>query len=177
MLRTLEIVSRISCGRAGGHLAVPTLTSRKGAKAQSWNCWKFEPSVLPLRHPRAKLLPSHRRLVRAVSDCQRFCEAAGIGVVLAAGMRLSSSFARPPPHLARKSRPLDRSPWAAAGCQERGTQTVLLRFRPVRPVPSARHEMPGHAATERRRPVRAVLSKYPPFSGWRASADPLEERW
>jgi hypothetical protein len=40
-----------------------------------------------------------------------------------------------------------------------------MRFRPVRPVPSAWHEMPGHAATEPRRPVRAVLSKNPPFEG------------
>jgi|GEM_PF-5182878 len=36
VVRALAIVSRISCRRAGGHLAVPTLTSRKGAKAHSW---------------------------------------------------------------------------------------------------------------------------------------------
>ncbi|MFM7056000.1 MAG: hypothetical protein ACKO2P_03655, partial [Planctomycetota bacterium] len=44
-----EIVYRISCRRAAWHLAVATLTSRKGAKAQSWKCLKFEPFVLPLR--------------------------------------------------------------------------------------------------------------------------------
>ncbi|MFM7036182.1 MAG: hypothetical protein ACKO2L_00535, partial [Planctomycetaceae bacterium] len=49
VLRTLEIVYRISCRRAARHLAVATLTSRKGGKAQSWKCWKFEPFVLPLR--------------------------------------------------------------------------------------------------------------------------------
>ena len=49
VLRTLEIVYRISCRRAAWHLAFATLTSRKGPRAQSWKCWKFEPSVLPLR--------------------------------------------------------------------------------------------------------------------------------
>jgi len=49
VLRTLEIVYRISCRRVTWHLPAATLTSRKGAKAQSWKCWKFEPSVLPLR--------------------------------------------------------------------------------------------------------------------------------
>jgi hypothetical protein len=38
---------------------------------------------------------------------------------------------------------------------------ALLRFRPVRPVPPAWHEMPGHACAEPRRPARAVLSKKP----------------
>ena len=41
-----------------------------------------------------------------VSDCQRFYGAAGIGAALAAGMRLSRSFALPAPTLARKSTPL-----------------------------------------------------------------------
>jgi hypothetical protein len=36
-----------------------------------------------------------------------------------------------------------------------------LRFRPVGPVPSAWHEMPGHASPECRRPAGAVLSKKP----------------
>ncbi|MFM7920605.1 MAG: hypothetical protein ACKPJJ_10290, partial [Planctomycetaceae bacterium] len=36
VLRTLEIVCRISCRRAAWHLAAATLTSRKGAKAESW---------------------------------------------------------------------------------------------------------------------------------------------
>jgi hypothetical protein len=47
-----------------------------------------------------------------------------------------------------------------------------LCFRPVRPVPSAWHEMPGSASPIRRRPARAVLSKTPPFDGryaWRAA--------
>ncbi len=45
---------------------------------------------------------------------------------------------------------------------------ALLRFRPVRPVPPAWHEMPGHACAERRRPARAVFSKVPPCDGWYA---------
>jgi hypothetical protein len=52
---------------------------------------------------RARLLPSRRTLVRVVSDCQRFCEAARIDETLAAGMRLSRSFALPALRLARKS--------------------------------------------------------------------------
>ena len=39
--------------------------------------------------------------------------------------------------------------------------TAPLRFRPVGPVPSAWHEMPGFASPECRRPARAVLSKKP----------------
>ena len=46
-----------------------------------------------------------------------------------------------------------------------GLAMAPLRFRPVRPAPSAWHEMPGHAVPEPRRPVRAVLSKNPPFEG------------
>ena len=54
----------------------------------------------------------------------------------------------------------------------------LLRFRPVRPAPSAWHEMPGSAFSEPCRPVRAALSKSLPYSGWRTCADPLlERRW
>jgi hypothetical protein len=43
-----------------------------------------------------------------------------------------------------------------------------LRFRPVRPAPSAWHEMPGHASPRRRRPARAALSRTPPCDGWYA---------
>ena len=39
--------------------------------------------------------------------------------------------------------------------------TAPLRFRPVRPAPSAWHEMPGYASPERRRPGRAALSNAP----------------
>jgi hypothetical protein len=68
------------------------------------------PSLLPFHHPRARLLPSHRTLVRAVIDCQSFYGAAGIGAALAAGMRLSRSFALPAVPIARKSTPLGASP-------------------------------------------------------------------
>jgi len=53
-----------------------------------------------------------------------------------------------------------------------GTQRVqlLLRFRPVTPVPSGWHDMPGRAVLEPRRPVRGVLGKYLQFSGWHTSA-------
>jgi hypothetical protein len=40
----------------------------------------------------------------------------------------------------------------------------LVRFRPVRPAPSAWHEMPGHALPKHRRPARAVLSKAPQYA-------------
>ena len=58
---------------------------------------------------RAMLLLSHRTLVRAVIGCQRFYGAAGIGAALAAGMRLSRSFALPAAPFARKSTPLGGS--------------------------------------------------------------------
>ena len=45
---------------------------------------------------------------------------------------------------------------------------ALLRFRPVRPAPSAWHEMPGYASPSRRRPARAALSRIPPCFGWSA---------
>jgi hypothetical protein len=54
-----------------------------------------------LRLGRARLLPNRRTLVRTVSDCQRFYEAAGGGAALAAGMRLSRSIALPVPTVAR----------------------------------------------------------------------------
>jgi hypothetical protein len=55
-------------------------------------------------------VPSHRPLVRVVSECQRFYGAAGIGAALAAGMRLSRSFALPALPAARKSTPLGAGP-------------------------------------------------------------------
>ena len=54
--------------------------------------------------------------------------------------------------------------------------SIPLRFRPVRPAQSAWHEMPGDASPELRRPVRAVLSKYPQCVGWHAGAAAFEER-
>ena len=48
--------------------------------------------------------------------------------------------------------------------------SARLRFRPVRPVRSAWHEMPGHGSARVRRPARAVLSRKPPCDGsyaWR----------
>jgi len=68
------------------------------------------------------LLPSHRTLVRAVSDRQRFCEAAGIAAVLAAGMRLSRSFALPAPPSCKKVKAIGRQ---TAG--KRTLQTVQQR--------------------------------------------------
>jgi hypothetical protein len=47
-----------------------------------------------------------------VIDCQRFYGAAGIGAALAAGMRLSRSFALPAAPFARKSTPLGCRPTA-----------------------------------------------------------------
>jgi hypothetical protein len=47
-----------------------------------------------------------------------------------------------------------------------------LRFRPVRPVPSAWHEMPGHGSPRVRRPAVAVLSRNLPCDGsyaWRTA--------
>ena len=65
VLRTLEIVDRISCRRAAWHPAAATLTSRKGPRAQSWKCWKFEPSVLPLRLCERPTVPVQGIAVRA----------------------------------------------------------------------------------------------------------------
>ena len=47
----------------------------------------------PFHNPRARLLPSHQTLIRAVSVCQRLYGAAEIAAALAAGMRLSRNFA------------------------------------------------------------------------------------
>ena len=64
-----------------------------------------------------RLLPSHRTLVRAVSDCQRFCAAAGIAAVLAAGMRLSRSFALPAPPSCKKVKAIGRQTAGERPCK------------------------------------------------------------
>ena len=46
-------------------------------------------------------------------------------------------------------------------------------FRPVRPAPSAWHEMPGWAFPGLRRPARAALSTNSPCAGWYACAGTL----
>jgi hypothetical protein len=50
---------------------------------------------------------------------------------------------------------------------------ALLGFRPVRPAPSAWHEMPGWAFPGLRRPARAALSTNSPCAGWYACAGTL----
>jgi hypothetical protein len=72
-----------------------------------------------------------------VSACQLFHGAAGIGATLAAGMRLSRSFALPAPPLAGKSTPLGCRP-AAQGATQRTGGSPRLRFAPkVRALASA----------------------------------------
>jgi hypothetical protein len=44
------------------------------------------------------------------------------------------------------------------------TSTAQLRFRPVRPAPSAWHAMPGQRPSHAPRPVKAVLSRFPQHS-------------
>jgi hypothetical protein len=53
---------------------------------------------------------------------------------------------------------------------------ALLGFRPVRPAPSAWHEMPGWAFPGLRRPARAALSRNSPCAGWCTCAGTLRGR-
>jgi hypothetical protein len=73
-----------------------------------------------------------------VSDCQRFYGAAGIGAALAAGMRLSRSFALPAPTPARKSTPLATRHWATQSVHLlTACLTRMQLLRPITPLPVA----------------------------------------
>ena len=82
-----------------------------------------------------RLLPSHRALVCAVSDCRRICEAAGIGAILAAGMRLSRSFALPSPPPARKTGPWACAPGSVCQHSARCNASLCLSARETQALP------------------------------------------
>jgi len=72
VLRTPEIAHWISYRSPAWHFTVPTLTSRKGAKAQSWKCWKLESSVLPLRLCKRPAVPARLvigGLIKSPTSC------------------------------------------------------------------------------------------------------------
>ena len=163
----------------------PALTSRGGARLK---CWKCEPdNTLRLCAPawdqclcddraveKCRLAGGHLRNLWHTRSPER----ADVSPCRVSATQNSASRSHCSP--CRHDRYVEADRADDIGTRRIGAVEVAirraeftLRFRPVRPDPSAWHEMPGPSVSEPCRPVRAALSKSLPYSGWLACADPF----